>query len=276
MNVYEVLQQILAKPKERSNAYDFIIIEEYAEEVLRKENDLSFETGLLGLGWIIAYLIREEYLDLDGDDILYDIDDNLYKLCIKEVAVKHFDVNRLIHFVSYYQERIQYKSSAVFYRRFTHDECMKLLIEKLNSFLTNLQDNDFLDNISPIVNVIWKFSYLKVISINNKLVDDKIIETIGRLVECLEQKEEVNCFQQEIAKLGLMLQQLDSPVLQENRKKILRLLVRVENIYDTTLPYINLLMKFPLTIDSFSKILSTIEDSVLLYHLVTNIKITKT
>lgn len=183
MDVYQVLDAYYKRGK--GDTGDFSLIEEYAEKVLATE-DYSFETGLLGLGWLIAYLIRTEYLEGDGDEILYDIDDTLYKFCLKEVMREEINIDNLLSFIAYYQERLQYESSAGFYRRFTHFECMKLLVQRLNEHLDQALANNDRSIIIQSIPILLKYSYLLKGCVDKKLIEPHFHACIEQLIDMLK------------------------------------------------------------------------------------------
>jgi len=186
------------------------LLDNWSSTVL-STNDYSFESGLLGLGWLIAFLIENDYIEGDADEILEDIDDTVYKLTIREVLEPTTNVTSLLYYSTYYQQRIQYKSNAPFYRRFAHFECMKLLLEKLNSFL--LESSDFTSSsiLSDQIQVVLKYSYLTKTCINEELVDEAFYTTVERLLDFFEHQQNPAKFEDELAKLYICIRQYENP-----------------------------------------------------------------
>lgn len=184
-------------------------LDHWAAMVIASE-DYGFEKGLLGLGWLIAYLIHEKYIEGDADEILEDIDDNLYKLTLKEVLDSETRVLPLLHYVTYYQQRLQYESKTSFYRRFAHFECMKLLLEKLNRFLLE-PNNSSPEIITAHINVLLKYSYLMKTCISENLVEEAFYPAIERLLSFFESQKTLKNFEEDIAKLHICVKQYANP-----------------------------------------------------------------
>lgn len=186
------------------------LLDNWASKVT-KGRDFSFKTGLLGLAWLIAYLIQEKIIEGDADEVLEDVDDVLYKLAIKEIVQPVPQVPQLLDYITYYQQRLKYTSKAHFYRRFTHFECMKLMLEKLNEFLLDAESSFSPDSISQYINVVLKHSYLCKASITESLIEKAFYPTVEKLINYfLEQKTELIC-PEELAKLHICVKQYDHP-----------------------------------------------------------------
>lgn len=189
---------------------DDAFLNEWISEVI-ETGDYGFEDGLLGLGWLICYLIQENYIQGDADEILTDIDDTIYKLAIKEVLEPEYNVKTLLYFVTYYQQRLHYTSKEPFLRRFVHFECMKLLLEKLNRYLFENRDDYSQQCINSRVSIILKYSYLTKTCVNETLVEEAFYTTIERLITFFEGQEKLAGFEQAVAKLYLCVQQYENP-----------------------------------------------------------------
>ncbi|MBL1408203.1 hypothetical protein [Sphingobacterium faecale] len=186
------------------------ILEDWASEVIENGNH-SFEKGLLGLGWLIAFLVENDYIKGDADEILEDIDDTLYKLTIGEVLNPKTEIEQLLCYVTYYQQRLQYKSKAHFYRRFSHFECMKLLLKKLNNFLLETREKTSVSLIRDQINIVLKYSFLVKTCVNEKLVEEAFYPAVEALLNFFRQQEELKGAEEDLAKLYLCVQQYDNP-----------------------------------------------------------------
>ncbi|WP_140937585.1 hypothetical protein [Sphingobacterium lumbrici] len=185
------------------------LLDEWAEQVVESE-DYGFERGLLGLGWLIAFLIDKEFMSGDPDEILEDIDDAIYKLAIKEILEKDTSVDKVLDFITYYQQRLVNKApTAHFYRRFVHFESMKLLLEKLNAFL--LEGTVSNATISDKVEIVVKYSFLTKTCVSESLVEEAFYTTIEKVLDFLEEAENLDVHTLDIAKLLLCVQQYDNP-----------------------------------------------------------------
>ncbi|QNL49830.1 hypothetical protein H8S90_24540 [Olivibacter sp. SDN3] len=171
----------------------------------------SFQDGILGVGWLLGYLIEHNYIEADADEILGDIDDAIYKLCIREIVASQIDVNELLCFVGYYQQRISYNSDEHIYRRFIHMECMKLLLEKLNQYLrksVKMQKK----NLVLSTNILMKYSRLVRSScVSEGLVEEPFYNTIENLIKFYEQEKDKKVYSTSIAKLYFSVKQYHHP-----------------------------------------------------------------
>lgn len=66
------------------NDFSEILLNEIFEEIYQMI-DISFESGLCGIGWGIEYLLENNYIEGDSDEILSDIDLRLMECNIRRV-----------------------------------------------------------------------------------------------------------------------------------------------------------------------------------------------
>ena len=203
----------------KSTEQNISFLDDWAAEIIKSEN-YGFKNGLLGLGWLIGYLIQEEYILEDADEILADIDDILYKLTIREVLKSNIMSSNLLYYVTYYQQRLQFKSKVHFYRRFTHAECLKLLLDRLNkSLLDCVLVNRAV--ISEKMNILLKYSYLMKDSINENLVEESFYKSVEHLIFFFEKGDCLELYSEEIAKLYIVVCQYRNLHWEEKMKKLL-------------------------------------------------------
>lgn len=183
-------------------------------------NDYGFDRGLLGLGWLISYLIQEELMEGDADEILEDVEDVLYKLTIKEIVHPEYRVSELLYFATYYQQRLEYKSKAHFYRRFTLFESLKLIIEKLNKFLMSEEDTAAPSRIKDQVDIVLKYSYLSKKIIGEKLIEEAFYPAVESLIDFFEDQKCLDGYTEEFAKLYLCVKQYEHPHWEEKIQSI--------------------------------------------------------
>lgn len=247
---------------------DNTLLDDWASEVVQNE-DYGFENGLLGLGWLIGYLIQEKYINGNADEVLEDIDDMLYKLTIVEILCPETNITRLLHFVSYYQQRIQYPSKTHFFKQFTHIECMKLLLEKLNEYL--LEDSLKLpEDISKQIHIVHKFSYLFKTCITEELVEEGFYVTMERLIVFFEDLERPQKYQEQIARLYIVARQYANPYWEVKLKAILERIMVDDGLKSV---WISLAQCTSWQKEKFIQfVIDNKFDKQLLFELVTNIK----
>ena len=168
------------------------LLDYWAEEVAGV-NTYGFGNGVVGLGWLIAFLSQNDYLVLDGDtdELLSDVDDNVYKVTLKTVLEDRPDIGYLLKLATFYQQRLATKKSkAHFYRRFTHFECLKLLLGRLDSFLLSNTVGD--SDAYLRVDVLLKYSFLLKTCISESLVERAFYKTMEQLIVYFEDFKTLN------------------------------------------------------------------------------------
>lgn len=181
LNTYTILSRFLLSDDDSlSNE----LLDSWTNEVVLK-SDYDFENGIIGLGWLLAFLAQKGKLEGDIDDILYDVDDNVYKITIKAVLEDQFDIDELLTLVNYYGQRLEHKEpSRHFYRNFPHFECMKLLLGKLNTYLLSTP----LDKKTICIksDILLKYSYLLKIGFVESLVEKALYKATEELINYFE------------------------------------------------------------------------------------------
>lgn len=176
--IYDILLYYVdpnTSPKKRS----IDKLDKWAEEIVNND-DQSLERGLSGLGWIVSYLIQHKYIKADVEEIIGDIDDILYKYTLKEITTSEMNISQLLGYITYYQQRILHMHKSSFYRRFTHLECMKLLLQKLNGFL--LKDSISPTNLNQKINIVLKYSFLIKTGLDERQIEESFYSTIEELI----------------------------------------------------------------------------------------------
>ncbi len=165
ITTYQLLSQFFVSSNKETNE---MLLDSFVEEAMIIDN-YSFSDGLLGAGWLISYLIKHKILVFDVDEILYDVDDLIYKLTIKAVINSETTIEELLQLISYYQQRLLNKSKTYnIYRHFALIECLKLLVDKT---LSTLSENSLI--LAPLAKsrVLLKFSYLVTTCFNEKEIE---------------------------------------------------------------------------------------------------------
>jgi hypothetical protein len=132
----EALRLFLSKDKvchkKGQAVLDFI-----AENIFSCE-DYSFENGITGFGWLIAFLHQEKYLHINSDEILEDVDDQIYKMTLADLGQDEPSIDQILGLVNYFL--IRYRNNNIgenYYRKFAHLECLNLLFNYLISYIEN-------------------------------------------------------------------------------------------------------------------------------------------
>lgn len=185
-NTYSLLSLYLQSSSNSNLSHD--LLERWANDIIKK-NDYTFKNGIIGLGWLVDFLIQNGYMFGDANEILEDVDDNLYKFSIKISLEEPPNIDMLLELITFYQQRITNKKSTTqFYRSFTHFECLKLLLSRLNRFLLDSPVNS---RTSPLkINTVLKYSFLMKSWLTESLVEEAFYTSIESLIPYLEDLSE--------------------------------------------------------------------------------------
>jgi hypothetical protein len=101
---------------------------------------LDIENGLAGIGWAIEWLVQNKFIDANTDEILEDMDDELYKSVVYMKSSDLSVTNGAIGKASYFYRRLSARNPQTSrYRNICNQECMVLLIDEINDML--LEEN---------------------------------------------------------------------------------------------------------------------------------------
>jgi len=95
-------------------------------------NDYSFATGVLGIGWGLEWLSQNKYLVTDTNEVLFEMDDLVYKLVLytkpEDLTLEQGLLGRIL----YLYKRIMHRNkNQDFYRESMLIECLNLCIGEL-------------------------------------------------------------------------------------------------------------------------------------------------
>ena len=174
-DVHQLLSQYLVafdKEKFEENLHIFI-------EAAIDRDDYSFNTGLLGAGWLLSFGYQHDLVEGDIDEVLSDFDDNFYKLALRIIVDVNSSLEDTLNLIHYFQQRVQNKPlKHNFYRRFALFETIKLLTEKLNSLLKNNSLTRYEE-----IEAVLKISYLSQTCMNEKEIEEIYYSKTEELIE---------------------------------------------------------------------------------------------
>ncbi|WP_183574651.1 lanthionine synthetase LanC family protein [Mucilaginibacter sp. X5P1] len=111
------------------------LIDELSENI-GEVSQFDFKNGLTGIGWAIEWLVQNKFIDANTDEILEDIDDELYKSVIymksSELSVTNGTIGKALYFYRRLSARNPQTSR---YRLICNQECIVLLIDEINDML---------------------------------------------------------------------------------------------------------------------------------------------
>ncbi|MGX5685193.1 hypothetical protein ACWKWW_11555 [Chryseobacterium cucumeris] len=169
--------------------------------------DYSFENGITGFGWLIAFLHQKKYLNINSDEILEDVDDQIYKITLSYIGYEEPYIDQVLGLVNYFL--IRYRNSNVgenHYRKFAHSECLHLLFNYLISYIENcIRDTHITSyEFNFCCKILLKLGYsTEYISFKN--VNDQLIEFHIHFILLYEAKIKISKdFGNEICTEGLL------------------------------------------------------------------------
>lgn len=99
---------------------------------------IDFENGLAGIGWGIEWMIQNGYIKADANEVLEELDDELYKSVVGSKSPNISLENGAIGKAMYFYKRLNtqtYQSMHNRYRNICNHECLILLIDEINENL---------------------------------------------------------------------------------------------------------------------------------------------
>ena len=145
-------------------AYDL-----FQESLIAQTPDLSFESGLAGVGYALLYLIENKYVDADFDEIFAEQYERIIKINIEKDPLRLLNSMQLIYFLT--------KVSGIKKEEKRIGEMMQKIFEGLELFLA-IQFCDFTD----IQYINDKVAVLNIYKTYLKLIDYAGYPNFSRLV----------------------------------------------------------------------------------------------
>jgi hypothetical protein len=156
----------------------------------------SFSDGLLGIGWGVEWLAQNKYLKADTNEVLCDMDDEIYRLVMYSKADKLSLASGTLAYLLYFYKRITHKNkSRGYHREAVLTECLILCIDDLFGSIVNDEGTDlkkntfdaqFLSQVFILVNKILPLRIDHQVGVIRDLVATKI------LCDLLESSPELN------------------------------------------------------------------------------------
>ncbi|GAA4275923.1 lanthionine synthetase C family protein [Aquimarina mytili] len=115
-------------------------IEVLSESVHRINNGYNFPTyctGIAGAGWVFDHLVEEDFVDLDTDELLSDLDEYLYGIMMSNIKEGNYDfLHGAIGYGYYFLKRYRNTKSDVLKERYVE------YLLSLVSVLEQISEND--------------------------------------------------------------------------------------------------------------------------------------
>ncbi|QWT84561.1 hypothetical protein KBP46_13705 [Chryseobacterium sp. PCH239] len=133
-----------------------------AEKVISETDNYGFEEGITGFGWLIAYLHYCHYITINSDEILEDVDDQVYKYTIYTISNQKEDIHTLLGLVDYFTIRHLNKNpQEILYRKLIHYECINLIFDLFKVYLEKCLNKKklTLQELTNCCRILLKFSF---------------------------------------------------------------------------------------------------------------------
>jgi hypothetical protein len=102
---------------------------------------LDFEKGLAGIGWSVEWIVQNKFMEADTEEILEDLDDELYKAVVYAGAKKLNLNNGALGTAMYFHQRLLAQNPDVNrFRKICNQECLIFLIDDLKDQLLTTED----------------------------------------------------------------------------------------------------------------------------------------
>jgi hypothetical protein len=131
---------------------------EYAEELLdtiaehiSEIDNFDYANGLAGIGYGIEWLAQNNYIEVNTDEVLEDIDDEIYRLVVYSRSQVHSLEEGTLGKALYFYKRLMSKNvDQDRYKRICIKECLVLLSDELSEYFLNEETGVLLKDISLI------------------------------------------------------------------------------------------------------------------------------
>ncbi|QEM11386.1 lanthionine synthetase LanC family protein [Mucilaginibacter rubeus] len=157
------------------------LLDELSENI-QNIKEFNFQNGLSGIGWAIEWLVQNKFIDANTDEILEDMDDELYRSVVYaksgDASLAHGVIGKALYF---YRRLCARNSSSSRYRYICIQECLVLLIDEIDELL--FSDNAILYNGDTLLNDLQKMhqvgqALLLVSSINRLKINAEVCKKI--------------------------------------------------------------------------------------------------
>jgi hypothetical protein len=124
----------------------FGLLNEISEKIASIK-DTGYKDGLLGIAWTIEWLAQNNFLEVDTDEILEEVDDIVYKKVVYSLDTEISLFSGILGKLSYLIKRLSSMNSQTNrYRYICHQECIVILTDNLDTLLNG--DNGIFTNLT--------------------------------------------------------------------------------------------------------------------------------
>lgn len=143
----------------------------------------DFEDGLAGIAWGLCYLVRNEYVDADLDEILSELDDRIYKYLIENIGKLSVNLRQgLLGYLCYYTYRLELTtvSGDMVNKYIFHMICMDLI----NQLGQLIEEEKFHSREPALFTIFWDLPVLLMLLAGARKLNINP-DKINRILDCL-------------------------------------------------------------------------------------------
>ena len=171
--------------------------------------DYSFNTGVLGVAWVLEWLTQNKYLYINTNEVLEEVDDNAYNIGVHLISKSNNTIDDILGIISYLQIRIAKVSSKdLYFRLFPLIECLKLLIKKLCNIAP--QKIRCVKDFTTAATVLLRLSYSITGIIQEKMVEDYVYPTVDNIIDHISSSGCDHRYEEGLLKLSLFAVQFEN------------------------------------------------------------------
>ncbi|SHM81774.1 lanthionine synthetase LanC family protein [Mucilaginibacter sp. OK098] len=191
---YFILSAACDNPAYKTKAHE--LLDELSENMADVQK-LHFAAGIAGIGWAVEWLVQNKYIDANTDDILEDLDDEIYKAVVYEKSPDLSIANGTLGKAMYFYRRLLAQNPTTNrYRTICNQECLVLLTDEINEVMLN-EESGWLcnnhvptpDQLTQIAQSIIFLSKLTPFRINIEVCKKVTSSIISFIKNCCEQDD---------------------------------------------------------------------------------------
>lgn len=137
-------------------------IGEVYEEAGKHSISSDFENGLAGIAWGLCYLIKNDYVDADPDEILEDVDDRIFRHWNTNKETLSLDLRQgLLGYLSYYIQRLEISGNqGAPINRYIHTRVVAEIINRIGQLV---EEEKFQHREPALFTLVWDLPLLLVL-----------------------------------------------------------------------------------------------------------------
>ncbi|WP_312391180.1 hypothetical protein [Chryseobacterium sp.] len=140
--------------------------------------DYSFNNGIIGFGWLIAFLHQEKYIRINSDEVLEEFDDQIYKVALSNLGEKEKKINELLGLTNYFLIRHRNTNpKEKYFRKFIHSECLNLIFNNFVNYIEaciykkDMTNSEFYYGCKILLKLSYSNQYIFDKNLQDKLID---------------------------------------------------------------------------------------------------------